>query len=298
MGFLGADEFFSQLAVFRLCWLRGRLGGGKTLLGVAIAEELVKRKIAKGVISNIPLSPEHLPLHPWRDVVDGEQELVDAATMAMWNIGGDVQNNLRRQGIRHRLMRGAALLYDEAWQQLDNRTSMTNNRAYGAFARKFDTYWIFPSVLGLDKRVSYLAVEREARIWIPLIGSLFEELRKIPGLSKLVAGPAKWLSEEMWRYRWVLNLGYAEDSGTFWLMNPSEYFLHYDTSYVPITDGGIAELWVRTVMDEKASDVEDGAWYCYADELVEGERLAAVEGYSNIRGIAGRLSEDYGGDDA
>jgi hypothetical protein len=298
MGFVGAEGFFAQLAIFRLVWIRGRLGGGKTLLGAAIADELVSREVGLGVVSNIK---HKLYPHPWRELLDVMNEPVPVEEIERvkhvkyFPIEGMpacyyVSEQMRiDKGWHYRFMRGAIILYDEAWQKLDNRTSMNNDRSYGAFARKFDSYWIFPSVLGLDKRVSYLAVERVNRFSVPVFGTIFQGLGKIPGLRKLLVGPGHWLQDEMWKYRYVLSLGYTEDTGTFWLMNPTEYFLKYGSFYTPISDGGIADLWARTVMDEKESDVSEGSWYIDAELLDPDEREILAGAYQNVRAVASRL---------
>ena len=189
--FLGADEFFYNILAFRNLWIRGRLGGGKTLLAFAIADELIKRKLVRGgVVANVP---HCLPLHDWREILE--------------------------DGTR-RGLRGAIIIFDEAWQIIDARNSMMNPRNYGAFARKMDTIWIYPSVYPIDKRQSYLYAERTQIYTLPLLG-------------------------QIWRYRWALNLGYQDAKGGFWFF-PKKYFGIFDTKYIPTSDADIRYLWGLT----------------------------------------------------
>lgn len=54
--FLFGQTFWETFCAFRACWLRGRYGGGKTLLAVAMAARLLAEEKVNKVVSNIPLS--------------------------------------------------------------------------------------------------------------------------------------------------------------------------------------------------------------------------------------------------
>ena len=118
--FLGSADFFENLMLFRTLWIRGRLGGGKTLLAFAIAKHLIDAGDFYGVISNIP--------HTLRYPTDGT-------------------------------MFDCIVILDEAWQFADSRDFKTNPREYGAFARKGRTLWLYPSVIPVDARMRYMFVE-------------------------------------------------------------------------------------------------------------------------------------------
>jgi len=200
--FLFADEFLYNFMSWRTLWIAGRLGGGKTALAVALADYLVQRKHAAGVIANFPHA---LPLHPWREPAhDG-----------------------RPRGIR-----GAVIIFDEAWQLLDRRTWQTNDRSYGAYARKLETFWIFPSVFALDIRLSILSCRRQTMIQTPFF--------------------------QAWLYKWALHAPGVEHGGRFLWISPEKYFGTYDTRYVPIDDGDIKLLWRATlnmlIDDESAQE--------------------------------------------
>ena len=49
-------------------------------------------------------------------------------------------------------------IFDEAWTTVDARDSLVNDRSYGAYARKIESYWLFPSVHPVDKRLRPLIV--------------------------------------------------------------------------------------------------------------------------------------------
>lgn len=180
---LFAEELIEQLLLFRVAWIRGRLGGGKTLLSVALAEHLLRLGLVDGVVANFP-------------------------TVYPTALGPDDGTIYRR-----------VLIYDEAWTQLDARDSLVNVRSYGAYARKFDSYWIFPSVHPIDKRLRTVVIWRTARV----------------GLLNL------------WVYRWALDIDYDSAGGWFLLYNPSRFYPRYDNKYIPVDDGLIEKRWQRSL---------------------------------------------------
>lgn len=62
--FIGGQIFWDTFTAFRVCWLRGRYGGGKTAMGVLMAARLLAEKRVKQVVSNIPLSFNVVPSAP------------------------------------------------------------------------------------------------------------------------------------------------------------------------------------------------------------------------------------------
>ena len=50
------DDPVSLTSSFRVVWIRGRYGGGKTSLAVWLTMELLKRRYARHVVSNIELT--------------------------------------------------------------------------------------------------------------------------------------------------------------------------------------------------------------------------------------------------
>lgn len=223
--FVSADRFLSMLLLFRFVWIRGFLGAGKTLLSVALAHELMQRAVVRGVVSNLPTV-----LPPWIGEDDGT--LYDRC-----------------------------IIFDEAWTQLDARNSFVNNtRDYGAYARKFRSFWMFPSVFQVDKRMRPLIVERAFRL------------------------PAF----DLWVYRWFVETDYQSDDsmkGWFALKNPGRYFGMYDTAYVPVDDGGISGRHMRSVAKatkgygveygDQLKDYLQGLIHAaYAQPVAEGLRVA------------------------
>jgi hypothetical protein len=186
--FYNLEEFLENLMLFRLVWIRGTMGGGKTLLSVALLDQFFKLGLIDGAICNFP-------------------------TVLPASLGADDGLLVRR-----------GLIYDEAWQQLDSRSSMVNNRTsvYGAYGRKLQTYWIFPSVLQIDKRLRAIVVWRQAVIRLPFL-------------------------PEIWLYRWSLDLDYDKQIGWFLLVNPQRYFGMYDTAYIPTDDGNIERRYDNTI---------------------------------------------------
>lgn len=59
--FLWADAFLKLLSAYRVCWLSGRFGGGKTSLGVWLASWLVQQNYAAHIVSNIDITGRTFP---------------------------------------------------------------------------------------------------------------------------------------------------------------------------------------------------------------------------------------------
>lgn len=64
---IGGALFWQTFTAFRLCWLRGRFGGGKTALAVIMLARLLAEGRVSSVVSNIPLSFSSVPVSPLRD---------------------------------------------------------------------------------------------------------------------------------------------------------------------------------------------------------------------------------------
>lgn len=181
--FINASEFFLNFSLFRQCWIGGRVGGYKTLLAVAMAGRLLETALVDGVVSNFPtVYPVSL--------------LEDDLTII-----------------------NKAVIFDEAWEELDSRQSITNPREYGAYARKFGTYWIYPSVNQIDKRLRLISVFM---------------VDEYPAFHVVV-------------YKWQLNVDYAKIGGWFALWRPERFFGRYDTAWVPYSDGGISARWQQSM---------------------------------------------------
>jgi len=181
--FLLADDFLMNVLFFRNVWLRGRLGGGKTLLAVALADYLINT--SHDFCYCVANFPVRLPAPPDRTLFD------------------------------------TVVIFDEAWAVIDSRDFQRNAREYGAYARKFRSVWLYPSVHPPDVRVRTLYAERIFRF--------------------------EYLPFGLWVYKWAVNLGYVSEDGYFALVRPEAYFSMYDTDFVPDADGGISVFWRNTL---------------------------------------------------
>lgn len=170
--FVNANEFLGMVNAFRILWLSGRFGGGKTSLAVILGAWLLANNKVEKVLSNFPTSISS-------DVPSGE----------LYN---------------------AALILDESWIYLDDRSSVTT---YAAFVRKFNHYLLLPSVWPPHNRFTFLSCQRVFNAYS-------------------VGVPA-------WVYRWQLGLRAVKEKGYFAIVNPSSVFGMYDTDNVPVDDGGI-----------------------------------------------------------
>ncbi len=194
--FSGEARFLQTYMGVRQVFIGGRMGGGKTLLAFALMMRLLKDGVIKGVISNVG---HRLTMHPWREP---------------WEEDG-----------KPRCLVGAGLVFDEPWTELDNRTSMSNTNIYGAFGRKFESYWAYPSAIQLDSRQAQLTV----RCGIVAVGRR--------------------------QYEW----SYAKgddiiEEGKFWLKNPAALYGLYDTRAIPMDSMDIDRLMARTIFEHRRED--------------------------------------------
>lgn len=189
--FLNGGSFLENMLAFRLVWIRGRLGSGKTLLAVALSRWLYDNNYIDGMLTNINVNPAYVPV------------------------------------IRH--VRRSAVVLDEAGAFADSRNSMNKSEGYGAFARKFDSYWLSPSKIKPDGRMGDLIVRRN----LELIG-------------------LDWLI-----YSWLDNEG--EQKGWFALVGYRELFGQYQHTAIPASDGGIKRL-LREAIEEQAVEVDKRVW--------------------------------------
>lgn len=115
------DTFLMWVQFNRIVHIRGRLGGGKTLLAVAIADWLLRKGIVDQVWTNFPC----VLTRPVKD------------------------------------LRNTCIILDEAWQWLDWKVSHKNmSHSYAAFLRKINAFLLLPSVRSLVGEVSDLKVYR------------------------------------------------------------------------------------------------------------------------------------------
>lgn len=121
MPMLIGDTFKAWIQFNRIVHIRGRLGGGKTLLAVAIADWMLREGIVDQVWANFPC------------------QLVRPV----------------------RTLHNTCIILDEAWQWLDWRVTHKNeSHSYAAFLRKINAFLLLPSVRSLVGEVSDLKVYR------------------------------------------------------------------------------------------------------------------------------------------
>jgi hypothetical protein len=196
MSVLMAEPFLEAWMLYRVCWIQGGLGSGKTLLSVALGHHLLRMGLVDGVLANLP-------------------------TVLPPRIYGD-------DGFLDRRV----IIFDEAWTHLDSRNSMVNTSDYGGYARKYESFWVFPSVHQIDKRMRSVVVWRAARLnFKPFINA--------------------------WLYRWELELEYKQEGGWFLLLDPERYFGWYDTAHVPVSDGGLEKRYIRTIYEHTKGQMVD-----------------------------------------
>ena len=121
--------FWDMFLAYRVCWLMGRYGAGKTSLAVIMAAKLLAEKRVSKVISNIPLS--------FSTPIDTE---IITPILA-----------------EKKVMIDTGILLDEAWIYLEDRQSVME---YAGFVRKFNHFLLLPSVFPIHPRLSFFYVQR------------------------------------------------------------------------------------------------------------------------------------------
>lgn len=122
------EEFLQAVKMYRILYLSGYMGSGKTLLSMAIAIEFWKRRWVDNVYSNL--------------VLEGDFD----------------------QGIPNKI-RSACVIYDEAWQELDSRDFRGSTaQRWSAYLRKRNIYLLLPSVHPVDTRMRTLQVQRKLKV--------------------------------------------------------------------------------------------------------------------------------------
>jgi hypothetical protein len=126
--FINGGEFLENFIIWRLLALEGRLGGGKTLMSVALAKYLYDNKLVRGVFSNFPIDEDYIPFVP---------SCVNTC-----------------------------VILDEGWSFADARGSARGFKGYGAYFRKLGSYFISPSVYKVDRRMRPVACSRKYDFWL------------------------------------------------------------------------------------------------------------------------------------
>lgn len=120
---------YSEL--FRVVWVAGRYGGGKTSLAVNIGVSLLASQAVQSVACNFHLHP------PFRLVREYEhfEDLIEAET-------------------------GCCMIFDEAWSELGLGTTPQKIKTYLAYLRKRQSVLLLPSVIPLVRQVRVVQVSR------------------------------------------------------------------------------------------------------------------------------------------
>lgn len=121
--------------LYRMVWISGRFGGGKTSLAVAIAQWLCAKSYARYIASNIKL------------LVGKEVACVDPAELRRITCKGPVYTD-------------TVILMDESWTIVGKGTGRKQVVDWLAYMRKGNNFLVMPSVLPLVSEVGVLRVER------------------------------------------------------------------------------------------------------------------------------------------
>ena len=121
--FVGGQLFWDMFLAYRVAWIMGRYGAGKTSLAVLMSARLLAEKRVKRIVSNIPID--------FAEIIPPGQSLVP--------------------------LFDSGILLDEAWIHVESRQAVFD---YAAFIRKFNHFLLLPSVFPIHPRLSYFFVQR------------------------------------------------------------------------------------------------------------------------------------------
>jgi hypothetical protein len=157
------DDPVALLTAFRVVWIRGRYGGGKTSLAVWLTLELLKRRYAKHVVSNIELTHERLELVRVTNEKKFLKELVE-----LYERASDVEDV---SSLESELV-DCVILLDESWRLLAEDMPSATRKTLTAYLRKLNQYLVLPSVMSVHKALTLYSIERvwdgRAALGIPL----------------------------------------------------------------------------------------------------------------------------------
>jgi hypothetical protein len=128
VGFLMGSSFIENMIAWRTVGIEGRLGGGKTLLSVALAKWLYEHHQVRGVFSNFPIDPDYIPYVP--------------------------------------SCINTCVILDEGAEWADARDSAKGHKGYGKYFRKLGSYMLSPSVYAVDRRMRPVTVERNLDLFM------------------------------------------------------------------------------------------------------------------------------------
>ncbi len=148
--------------LFRVVWLSGRYGGGKTSLALHLADRLVAAGDVQFVACNFPLRVGRVvaEYESFQDMVDNTSDV--------------------------------CIIYDEGWQDLGVGASPKAIRQYLAYLRKRSSILLIPSVLPLSRSVAAVRVVRKLNALIFGLPLWWYEFSVDCGIKKPETGNYFW----------------------------------------------------------------------------------------------------------
>jgi NTP pyrophosphatase (non-canonical NTP hydrolase) len=157
------DDPVALTTAFRTVWIRGRYGGGKTSFAVWLTLELLKRRYARHVVSNIELTHPSLEFVRATNEKKFLRELVE-----LYESAASVEDV---SSITSELV-DCVILIDESWRLLAEDMPAATRKTLTAYLRKLNQYLVMPSVMSVHKSLTVFCIERvwdgRAALGIPL----------------------------------------------------------------------------------------------------------------------------------
>jgi hypothetical protein len=145
------DDPVALASSFRCVWIRGRYGGGKTSFAVWLTLELLRRRYARHVVSNVELTHDRLELVRTTNEKKFLRELVE-----LYEQGASVDDV---SSITSELV-DCVILLDESWRLLAEDMPGGPRKTLTAYLRKLNQYLVLPSVMSIHKALTIYSVER------------------------------------------------------------------------------------------------------------------------------------------
>jgi hypothetical protein len=145
------DDPVALASSFRCVWIRGRYGGGKTSFAVWLTLELLRRRYARHVVSNVELTHDRLELVRSTNEKKFLKELVE-----LYEHAADVDDVTT---IESELI-DCVVLLDEGWRLLAEDMPAGPRKTLTAYLRKLNQYLVLPSVMSIHKSLTNFSIER------------------------------------------------------------------------------------------------------------------------------------------
>ena len=185
------DDPVQLLELFRVVWLRGRYGGGKTSLGIWLTYQLLTQRKARYVVSNLKLTMPHL-----EHVRTLSEKQLIRDLLAYYEIAAEAED-VRTLDAE---FSDCIFLIDEAWGIFSPESPQQLRNSFLAYPRKLNQYLILPSFRLLHRSVWAYTIARAVNFRAALgIPCWWYALETRDGEETVKASYSWWFPERVFK---------------------------------------------------------------------------------------------------